>query len=220
MLKVKQFQFSIFGVNTYLAIDEATNEAAVIDPSMNDCEEEKLFSSYVESNNIRITQIINTHLHLDHCFGINYVRSKYDVKLKAHGNDAILGEIIDQQYQMFGMRPKGCKIDIDERLKDHDIIMIGESSLEVIASPGHTLGGIALYSSADKLLFTGDTIFQGSIGRTDLPGGNHSQLIRSITSRILSLPADVRILPGHGAFTTIGCEKLHNPFIKNGSTIQ
>lgn len=213
MLKVNQFQFSIFGVNTYLAIDEATNEAAVIDPSMNDYEEEKLFSSYVESNNIRITQVINTHLHLDHCFGINYIRGKYDVKLKAHGNDAILGEIIDQQYQMFGMRPKGYKIDIDDILKDNDTIVIGESFLRVIATPGHTLGGIALYSKESKILFTGDTIFQGSIGRTDLPGGNHAQLIHSITSRIFSLPDDVKILPGHGPSTTVGSEKHHNPYI-------
>lgn len=213
MLKVKQFQFSLFGVNTYLAIDEATKEAAVIDPSMNDAGEESAFSDYVDSSGIRITQIINTHLHLDHCFGVNYVKSMYNVGLKAHGDDAILGEIVDQQYQMFGMRPKGYKIEIDERLKDHDIIMIGESSLEVIASPGHTLGGIALYSNADKILFTGDTIFNGSVGRTDLPGGNHSQLIHSITSRILSLPSDVRILPGHGPSTTVGYEKAHNPFI-------
>lgn len=213
MLKVKQFQFSMFGVNTYLAIDEATLQAAVIDPSMNDSEEESAFSGYVRSAGVNITQIINTHLHLDHCFGINYVRGKYDVKLKAHADDAILGRIVDQQYQMFGMRPKGYKIEIDEKLKDHDIIIIGESRLEVMATPGHTLGGIALYSKEARILFTGDTIFQGSVGRTDLPGGNHSQLIRSITSRILSLPDDVRILPGHGPSTTVGYEKTHNPFI-------
>lgn len=203
----------MFGVNTYIAIDEATLQAAVIDPSMNDTDEEKAFSDYVVSAGICLTQIINTHLHLDHCFGVNYVRGKYDVKLKAHSDDAILGEIVDQQYQMFGMRPKGIKIEIDEKLKDNDIIMIGESSLEVIATPGHTLGGIALYGKKEKILFTGDTIFQGSVGRTDLPGGNHARLIHSITSRILTLPDDVKILPGHGPSTTVGYEKTHNPFI-------
>ncbi len=213
MLKVKQFQFSPFGVNTYIVVDEATSDAAVIDPSMTYPEEEKVFSDYLAKQGLRLTQIINTHLHLDHCFGMNYVKSKYGVPLKAHGNDAVLGEIMDQQYQMFGMRPKGEKVVIDEPLKDNDVIEIGESRLEVIATPGHTLGGIALYSRPDKILFTGDTIFQGSVGRTDLPGGNHSQLLRSITSRILTLPDDVKIYPGHGPSTTVGYEKDHNPFI-------
>lgn len=213
MLKVKQFQFSPFGVNTYLVVDKDTSKAAVIDPSMARAEEEKLFSEYLEREGIILTQIVNTHLHLDHCFGMNYVKTKYGVPLKAHGDDAILGDIIDQQYQMFGMRPKGEKVIIEERLVDHDVIAIGESSLEVIATPGHTMGGIALYSAPDKILFTGDTIFQGSVGRTDLPGGNHAQLIRSIESRILTLPSDVKIYPGHGPVTTVGYEKAHNPFV-------
>lgn len=213
MLKIKQFQFSPFGVNTYIVIDKASSMAAVIDPSMAYAEEHKIFSDYIEAEGVRLTQVINTHLHLDHCFGMNYVKTKYGIPLKAHGDDAILGEIMDQQYQMFGMRPKGEKVVIDEPLKDGDVIEVGESRLEVIATPGHTMGGIALYSRADKILFTGDTIFQGSVGRTDLPGGNHSQLIRSITSRILSLPSDVRIFPGHGPSSTVGYEKDHNPFI-------
>lgn len=213
MLKVKQFQFSPFGVNTYLVVDEISSKAAVIDPSMTCADEEKIFSAYLEKEGITLTQIVNTHLHLDHCFGMSYVKTKYGVPLKAHGDDAILGDIIDQQYQMFGMRPRGEKVVIDECLKDHDVIEIGESSLEVIATPGHTMGGIALYSAHEKILFTGDTIFQGSVGRTDLPSGNHSQLIRSITSRILTLPSDVKIYPGHGPATTVGYEKAHNPFV-------
>lgn len=213
MFEVKQFQFSPFGVNTYLVIDQATSKAAVIDPAMAYAEEEKTFSDYIEKKGIEVEQIINTHLHLDHCFGMNYVKAKYGIPLKAHGDDAILGEIMDQQYQMFGMRPKGQKVVIDVPLRDGDVIEIGESSLLVIATPGHTMGGIALYSKPDKILFTGDTIFQGSIGRTDLPGGNHTRLINSITTGILSLPSDVKIFPGHGPSTTVGYEKDHNPFV-------
>ncbi len=213
MLEVKQFQFSPFGVNTYLVIDQASSKAAVIDPAMAYAEEEKAFSTYIEKEGIIIEQIINTHLHLDHCFGMNYVKSKYGIPLKANGDDAILGEIMDQQYQMFGMRPKRQKVVIDETLRDNDVVEIGKSSLVVIATPGHTMGGIALYSSPDKILFTGDTIFQGSIGRTDLPGGNHSRLINSIATRILTLPSDVRIFPGHGPSTTVGYEKDHNPYV-------
>lgn len=213
MLKVKQFQFSQFGVNTYLVIDAATSDAAVIDPAMAFDSEEKVFSDFVATEDVKIQQIINTHLHLDHCFGMDYVKSKYHVPLKAHGDDAILGEILDQQYQMFGMAPKGRKVVIDVPLRDNDVIDIGDSRLEVIATPGHTLGGICLYSASDKILFSGDTIFNGSVGRTDLPGGSHARLIDSISRRIMSLPHDVRIYPGHGPSTTVGSELSHNPFI-------
>lgn len=213
MLKVVQFQFSQFGVNTYLVVDASTSKAAVIDPAMVFAQEEKDFSAYVDKENLDVQQIINTHLHLDHCFGMDYVKSKYHVPLKAHGDDAILGEILDQQYQMFGMAPRGRKVEIDVTLRDNDVIDIGESYLQVIATPGHTLGGICLYSAPDKILFSGDTIFKGSVGRSDLPGGSHSRLIGSINQRILSLPHDVRIYPGHGPSTTVGDELRHNPFI-------
>ncbi|MDE6653894.1 MAG: MBL fold metallo-hydrolase [Muribaculaceae bacterium] len=213
MLKIVQFQFSQFGVNTYLVIDDATSQAAVIDPAMAFAQEERAFSDYVAKEKVDIRQIINTHLHLDHCFGMDYVKSKYSVPLKAHGEDAILGEILDQQYQMFGMEPRGRKVGIDVTLRDNDMIDIGESHLQVLATPGHTLGGICLYSAADKILFSGDTIFKGSVGRTDLPGGSHSSLISSIKRKILSLPHDVRIYPGHGPSTTVGDELRHNPFI-------
>lgn len=213
MLKVVQFQFSQFGVNTYLVIDDATSIAAVIDPAMVFAQEETSFSDYVVKEKVDIQQVINTHLHLDHCFGMDYVKSKYNAPLKAHGDDAILGEILDQQYQMFGMAPRGRKVEIDITLRDNDVIDIGESHLQVIATPGHTLGGICLYSAADKILFSGDTIFKGSVGRTDLPGGSHSRLISSINQKILSLPQDVRIYPGHGPSTTVGDELRHNPFI-------
>ncbi|MDE6692206.1 MAG: MBL fold metallo-hydrolase [Muribaculaceae bacterium] len=213
MLKIVQFQFSQFGVNTYLVIDDATSQAAVIDPAMAFTQEERAFSDYVAKEKVDIRQIINTHLHLDHCFGMDYVKSKYNVPLKAHGEDAILGEILDQQYQMFGMEPRGRKVEIDVTLRDNDVIDIGESHLQVLATPGHTLGGICLYSAADKILFSGDTIFKGSVGRTDLPGGSHSSLISSIKRKILSLPHDVRIYPGHGPSTTVGDELRHNPFI-------
>lgn len=213
MIKVKQFQFSLFGVNTYLVIDEATRMAAVIDPAMDDVHEETQFSDYVKNHDAEVSQIINTHMHLDHCFGINYVKNKYGVPIKAHGADSILAEIIDQQYQMFGMPPKGEKVIIDVELTDGELVSVGESQLQVIATPGHTQGGICLYNKETKLLFSGDTIFKGSVGRTDLPGGDQRTLIRSIRERILSLPDDVTILPGHGPATTVAYEKIHNPYI-------
>lgn len=213
-MKVKRFEFSMFGVNTYLAIDEATKEAAVIDPSMDDASEQRIFDEYVSAEKLHLTQIINTHLHLDHCFGVDYVKTKYGTPVKANPDDAVLGNIMAQQYQMFGMRPKGKNVSIDVELRDGDIVEIGKSRLKVITTPGHTEGGISLYDEADKILFTGDTIFNGSIGRTDLPGGNHRQLISSIRNKVLVLPDDVKILPGHGPATTVGFEKAHNPYIR------
>lgn len=213
MLRVKQFQFSMFGVNTYLLIDEATNEAAVIDPAMVAAAEQKRFSDYVEASHACITRIINTHLHLDHCFGENYVKDAYGVPVSAHVADAPLGMEMAAQYRKFGMPGQGKQVHIDTPLADGDIIRIGQSALQVIHTPGHTRGGISLYYAEGKLLFAGDTLFRGSIGRTDLPGGDHQELIDSIRNRLFALPDDVTVLPGHDAPTTIGHEKAHNPYV-------
>ncbi len=213
MLRVKQFRFSLFGVNTYLAIDEATNEAAVIDPAMADPSEEKRFDDYVRENKLKIIEVINTHLHLDHCFGENYVVDKYGVPVAAHVADQPLALNIDAQRIKFGMRPTGQQVHIDIELKDGDIIKIGESELHVLHVPGHSPGGLALYYKEGNLLFSGDSLFQGSIGRTDLQGGSHSQLINSIRSKLLTLPERTTVLPGHEGPTTIGAEKSHNPYL-------
>lgn len=214
MLKVKQFRFSLFEVNTYLAVDAATKEAAVIDPAMKDAAEQKRFDEYVQSQGIKITQIINTHLHLDHCFGENYVKEKYGVPVKAHIDDEVLGGIMAQQYLMFGMKPKGDNVVLDVKLRDGDIISIGESTLRVIHTPGHTQGGICLYDAEDKILFSGDTLFRRSVGRSDLPGGNGHQLVNSITGKLYTLPDDTLVLPGHNDSTTIGEEKAYNSFTR------
>lgn len=213
MLKVKQFAFSLFGVNTYLVIDEATKDAIVIDPAMADPAEQKEFDDYVRESKAKITQIVNTHLHLDHCFGENYVKDKYGVPVAASIDDAPLGESMALQYSKFGLKGNNGNVHIDVPLKDGDIIHIGDSELKVLATPGHTPGGLCLYSPNGKIIFSGDTLFQGSVGRTDLAGGNHNQLIKSIREKLFTLPNDVTVLPGHGPHTTIGWEKSHNPYV-------
>ncbi len=214
MLRVKQFQFSLFGVNTYLLIDENTNDAAVIDPAMATAAEQKRFADYVEASHARVTQIINTHLHLDHCFGENYVKDTYGVPVAAHAADAQLGQEMVAQYRRFGLQGQGHRVSIDTPLADGDVIHVGDSTLQVIHTPGHTQGGISLYYAEGKLLFSGDTLFRGSIGRTDLPGGNQQQLTDSIRDRLFAIPDDVTVLPGHDAPTTIGWEKQHNPYVR------
>lgn len=203
----------MFGVNTYLITDKDTGDTAVIDPGMIDAAEKREFDDYVSANNLKITQIINTHLHLDHCFGDNYVRDKYGVKVAANINDQPLGDDIPAQMARFGGRIKADPVKIDVALKDGDIIKIGSSELRVITTPGHSPGGISLYSAEGGFLISGDTLFRFGVGRTDLPGGDHNTLIKSIREKLMTLPDDTKVLPGHDRFSTIADERRHNPYI-------
>lgn len=215
MLKVKVFTFNPFDETTYVVYDPGTADAIVIDPGMGTKEELDEFDKYIAESGMNIQGIVNTHMHLDHCFGANYVKDKYGVPVAAHVADAFLGSNIDDQARKFGIRLKGKDVMIDSPLADGDTITIGDDRLEVIHTPGHSPGGICLYSPDGKFLIAGDTLFAGSIGRTDLPGGDYAQLIDSVSSRLFTLPDDTLVLPGHGPTTTIGREKASNPFFRH-----
>ena len=212
-MKIAIFQFSLFGINTYLLYDEKSRECVVIDPGMFQKEEEKSISDFIEKNGLKLTNIINTHLHLDHAAGNNYLKMKYEVPVLAHEGDSFLGEAMQQQAQMFGLPVKFDGVSVTRFLKDGDVIKVGDEELKVIEVPGHSKGSIALYDAKDKFVVVGDALFQGSIGRTDLPGGNHSELITNIREKLFSLPDDTIVYPGHGDPTTIGKEKRTNPFL-------
>ncbi len=217
MLTLHRFVFNPFEENTYILIDSETSEAAIVDPGMCDSQEHDAISRFITQKGIRLTQIINTHMHLDHCFGIDYVRDKYNVKLYASPNDATLAKTVSEQARRFGMShlfQNSDGIGIDVELNDGDVITIGHEKLTVISVPGHSEGGIALYCKSQKFIITGDSLFRGSIGRTDLPGGDHSKLIESIKTKLLALPDDTAVLPGHGPQSTIGLEKLTNPYLR------
>ena len=213
MLKVKQFVFNMFGVNTFVVSDPDTREAAVIDPGMFASDEQKEFDEYIESNSLKIVQLINTHMHLDHCFGDNYVRDKYGVKVSANVGDASLGADIGKQIRRFGGRGDMSGVTIDVKLREGDTIKIGSGELQVIETPGHSKGGICLYCPQGKFLISGDTLFRGGIGRTDLEGGDQRELTESIRKKLFTLPDDTTVLPGHDRFTTIGDEKRSNPYV-------
>ena len=213
MLKVKQFVFNMFGVNTFVVSDPDSNEAAVIDPGMFTSAERKEFDDYIAENSLKIVQLINTHLHLDHCFGDNYVRDKYGVKVSANVGDAPLGADLGQQIRRFGGRGDMPGVAIDVELREGDIIKIGSGELQVIETPGHSKGGICLYCPQGKFLISGDTLFRGGIGRTDLEGGDQRELTESIRKKLFNLPDDTTVLPGHDRFTTIGDEKHSNPYV-------
>ncbi len=213
-MKVAIFQFSLFGINTYLVYDPETLCCAVIDPGMINEAEEKAMSDFISKHQLKLTNIINTHLHIDHVAGNHFLRLKYDVPVKAHLLDEPLGHRISQQAAMFGMHENIPNVEITEYLKAGDEIKIGNGTLKVIPVPGHSQGSIALYDEKDKFVIVGDALFQGSIGRTDLPGGNYKQLLESIRTNLFTLPDETTVFPGHGPSTTIGEEKRSNPFLK------
>lgn len=214
-MKVKQFVFNPFGVSTFIIYDSESKAAIAIDPGMLNSAEQKEFDSYIAENNLKLTQIVNTHLHLDHCFGNNYVRDKYGIKVAAHPDDAFLGNSLVEQASRFGIRLTGndTKAGIDIELKDGDNIKVGAHMLKVLHVPGHSPGSIALYSAEGGFVIGGDVLFKGSIGRTDLQGGNLDTLLDSIHSRLMTLPDSTNVLPGHDRFTTIGAERATNPYI-------
>lgn len=213
MLSIKQFIFNPFGESTYVVSDGDSREAIVVDPGMTDVAERERFDCYVADNGLKLTGVVNTHMHLDHCFGANYVKDRYGVPVRAHKADAPLGLALAEQGRRFGLGGLGDAVVIDAPLADGDRIALGKDFLEVIHVPGHSPGGIALYSPTGKFVIAGDSLFQGSIGRTDLEGGDHATLVRSVTERLLSLPDDTLVLPGHGPATTIGDERRSNPFL-------
>ncbi len=213
MLKVTNLIFNPFEECTYVVADGVSGEAIVVDPGMFNAEECQRFDDFIEDNKLNIKGVVNTHLHLDHCFGIQHIKEKYSVGLSAHPADAPLGESFAEQCQRFGLRRPKSPIVIDTPLADGDSIAIGEEALKVLHVPGHSPGGIALYSESREFALVGDSLFHGSIGRTDLPGGSYPQLIKSIQQSLLTLPDATTVLPGHGDRTTIASERKYNPFL-------
>lgn len=213
MLKVKQFQFNMFGVNTYIVWNPNTLEAVVIDPGMIEPHEQNIFDRYIEEKSLKITMLINTHLHIDHLFGDNYVKAKYHLSIKANVGDAFLGERVLQQARMFGLPQFMESVEIDDNLTEEMPLQVCGEIMQVYEVPGHSPGSVALYFPKSGILFTGDALFKQSIGRTDLAGGDYSQLIHSITNKLLTLPQNTLVYPGHGPITTIGDEQLENPFL-------
>ncbi len=212
-MKVAIFQFSLFGINTYVVYDKESAECVVIDPGMINEEERDAISSFIRDNNLKLTNIINTHLHIDHAIADNYLKRLYNVPVKANILDKPLGERMQQQAYMFGINDSFEGVEISDFISDGDVIKIGKGELKVIAVPGHSQGSMAFYDKTGGFVIVGDALFKGSIGRTDLPGGDYDTLISSIKTRLLTLPDKTIVYPGHGEPTTIGDEKRLNPYL-------
>ena len=213
-MKIHHFEFNLFGVNTYLVWDEATLQTAVVDPGMSNPDECEELARYIVDNRLQVTKLIDTHLHIDHTMGNEYVEERYDVGLTAHPSDAPLGEMRGAQARAFHLQgAPTTPVHIDVAVKEGDRLYLGEQWLEVLEVPGHSPGSIALYFPSGGFVITGDALFNGSIGRTDLAGGDHDTLIPSIRSRLLTLPPATVVYPGHGPSTTIAREMRSNPYL-------
>jgi len=188
--------------------DESTREGLVIDPGDN-IED---VVSIVRKHNLQIKQIVITHAHIDHVGGAMKLRAATGAPILLNQNDYALLKMLDAQAAWIGVAPPG-KVEIDHSVAQADSIKTGSLSADVIHTPGHTEGSICLYFPAEKKLIAGDTLFAGSIGRTDLPGGSFEKIIRSLHDKVLELPDDTVVIPGHGPLTTIGRERHSNPFL-------
>lgn len=212
-MKIKQFTFNMFGVNTYVLWDEKTLEAAIVDPGMVDEAEENVLDSFIERNHLKVTHLINTHLHLDHTFGDKHVMERYGVELEGHHSDEFLGDNLPAQARAFGIGREVAPIDIDKELKEGDKIMLGDEAIYVLHVPGHSPGSLVLYVPTSGFLLAGDVLFKNSIGRSDLAGGNGPELIDGIETKLLTLPPETIVYPGHGPATSIGSEATFNPYL-------
>ena len=212
-MKIKQIPNNPFQENTYVVWDEATMEAAIVDCGALFPQEEERIDVFANDNNLKIKYILNTHLHLDHCFGNAWAAERYGVLPMAHEDDETLLARMGEQARMFGLPFEVRSEKLGGYLKDGDVLTLGENRIEVIHTPGHSRGGLCFYIPSAGWLISGDSLFEGSIGRTDLEGGSYATLIKSITERLMTLPEDTVVYPGHGPYTTIGDEKRSNPFL-------
>jgi hydroxyacylglutathione hydrolase len=196
-----------FQENCYLVWDDEVMTGILIDPG----DEPDRILAFVESKGVSLEGIFNTHGHLDHAGGVAAIVRELNIPFALHPGDLPLVNSIKEQAAAFGMTPTEIPR-VDRELSDGDVFTIGGHTVKTYFTPGHTQGGVCFH--VGNLLFVGDTLFQGSIGRTDLPGGSHPQLLKSIRDRLLPLDDWTQVMSGHGPFTTIGFERTHNPFLQ------
>lgn len=211
MLKVKGFAFNPFYENTYVLYDE-TKEAVIIDPGCFDKGEEQELTDFIEQNGLKPVRFVNTHCHLDHIFGNKFVAERYNLPLEIHAKDEYNLELADEFAAAFGVsNPNSPKP--GAYLQENSMLEFGHQALKILFTPGHSAGHIAFYSEEAELVMSADVLFNGGIGRTDLPGGDYQTLMNTIENQLLPLPDNVTVYPGHGPITTIGHERRSNPFI-------
>jgi hydroxyacylglutathione hydrolase len=212
MLNVRTFTFNPVEENTYVLYNEQ-NLCCIIDPGCYFPEERDKLKIFLEKTGLKPFLLLNTHCHLDHVFGNKFIHDTWGLTLHIHEREKPLLELAPasgKAWQMPFENYEGPLI----FLKEGDEIKLGNDKLKILFTPGHSPGSVCFYNEAGGFVIGGDVLFNGSIGRTDLPGGDYDTLINSIQTRLFTLPDDTKVYPGHGPMTTIGFEKMNNPWVK------
>lgn len=212
MLTIETFTFNPYQENTYLLIDQEGN-CVIIDPGMHSLQEQSYFKDFIANRNLKPTLLLNTHCHIDHVLGNHFIYENWGLKPNFHEFEVPVLVSVENYAPQMGFRYETSPIP-ETFIQDNEIIEFGGHKIETIFAPGHSPGHLCYYITDQKALIGGDVLFQNSIGRTDLPGGDHQTLLESIKNRIYTLPDDVQVYPGHGSTTTIGFEKQTNPFVR------
>ncbi|MCL4642189.1 MULTISPECIES: MBL fold metallo-hydrolase [Olivibacter] len=212
MIYVKRFENNPFAENTYILYDE-THNCAIVDPGMYTTAEEESVLHFIRSNNLKPTLLLNTHCHVDHVLGNKLIYEEFGLLPQFHEHEAAVLSDVQVRAPMFGLRYEQSPIP-EHFLPMEGNVSFGNTSLQLIFAPGHSPGHLCFYNQQEKLLIGGDVLFRRSIGRTDLPGGNHQLLLKHIKEDLYSLPDDTIVYPGHGPETYIGEEKVSNPFVR------
>ena len=206
------FTFNPFSENTYVLYDDS-KDCVIFDPGCSNNDEQSQLVDFIETNGLKPVKLVNTHCHIDHVLGNKFVSEKYGLPLISHKGEAVVLAMQPQISTMYGIAYNPSP-EITEFLDDGDILQFGNTELKVLFTPGHSPASISFYNEETKVVIGGDVLFQGSIGRTDLPGGDFDTLARSIKEKFYVLPDEVIVYSGHGESTTIGVEKRTNPFVK------
>ena len=212
-MKIKSFTFNSFQENTFVIYDQS-KECIIIDPGCYTQQERTTLRRFITSEGLKPVKLINTHCHIDHILGNKFVSELWGLELYMHKEDLPLLENAGKIGKMYGLKDYEGSPYPKYFLAQDDTLTFGESSFKILFTPGHAPGHICLYSKANNYLIAGDVLFQGSIGRTDLPGGDHSTLINSIITQLFPLSNETQVFCGHGPATNLGYEKEHNPFLQ------
>ena len=211
---ITRFVCNMVRENTYLIHDDR-GDAALIDCGAFYSEEQEAIIQSILENHLTLKRLLNTHGHFDHVFGAKCIQGTYGIGIEIDENEKDTYKSAATQMMQFIGQPLPLELaPVANYFHDGDILTVGDLNLHVIATPGHTPGGVCFYLPEEKVLFSGDSLFREEIGRCDLPGGNESQLVNALKSKVLVLPDDVTVYPGHGEATTIGHERAHNPYLQ------
>ena len=211
MITIQGFTFNPFQENTYILYDE-TKDCVIIDPGCSNREEQNEMAEFIKEEGLKPVRLLNTHCHIDHVFGNSFIAKKYDLGLEIHKEDLQTLHSLPQVSHLYGLNAEES-VEPSGFLAEGDQVKFGNSVLDIVFTPGHSPGSISFICREDKFVIGGDVLFYGSIGRTDLPGGDHETLLRSIREKLFVLDDDFAVFSGHGQETAIGFEKKHNPFL-------